>query len=493
MIQRSRRKFLKDAALTATAALTGCTSLYSVGPTNRPNVVFVFADQWRAQDVGYAGNPDVLTPHLDKMEARSVNFVNAVAGQSVCCPYRASLMTGQYPLTHGLFLNDLQLSTKAASIAQVYRDGGYTTGYIGKWHLDGAGRTNYIPPERRQGFEFWKALECTHNYNNSPYYAGDSDERLVWPGYDAYAQTDAAVSYIRQTRQGDKPFALFLSLGPPHDPYRTGPKKWLAYYDASDLTLRPNVPEAMRDRATREIAGYYAHCSALDECMGRLQSELKTSGLDRNTLLMFTSDHGDMLHSQGLERKQKPWDESVCVPFLIQCPTAWNVPPQRSEALINTPDIMPTMLGLCGLRIPETVEGNDYTPVVLGRRGDIEDSALILCPLPFGEWRRANGGQEYRGVRTKRYTYVRSLDGPWLLYDNRDDPYQMKNLCNQPHMAAIQKQLEQQLQYWLEKTGDDFATGPELLKRCGYRVDEHETIAYLDPGAWGQVSRSAGL
>jgi len=491
MFKTTRREFLKAAAMTTSVSLMGCTSLQTRNQAAKPNLVFVFADQWRAQDTGYAGNPDVLTPHLDRMKTRSVNFANAVSCCSVCSPFRASLITGQYPLTHGLFLNDLRLNTHAVSIAQAFKEAGYTTGYIGKWHLDGSGRDAYIPPQRRQGFEFWKVLECTHAYNRSEYYAGDSDQKLIWPGYDTYAQTDAAISYIRQKTQDDKPFALFLSLGPPHNPYRTGPKKWLAYYDACKLAVRPNVPEALHEKALTDLAGYYAHCSALDECIGRLQSELQGTGLDRNTVFVFTSDHGDMLYSQGLERKQKPWDESVCVPFLVQCPTAWNVSACDSEAMINTPDIMPTVLSLCGVAIPATVEGHNYSPVVLGRQEKIEPSALILCPSPFGEWHRANGGREYRGVRTARYTYVRTLTGPWLLYDNKEDPYQLNNLCNQPHLAAIQKQLESQLQYWLEKTGDDFVPGAELIRRSGYRVDEYETVGYTNPSAWGQVSRSA--
>lgn len=489
----TRRKFLKNTTLTAAATLAGCSWPQSLGNRGKPNVIFVFADQWRTQDFGYAGNPEVLTPHLDQMEARSVNFVNAVSCCPVCSPFRASLMTGQYPLTHGVYLNDLQLNTKAVSIAQAFGHAGFATGYIGKWHLDGSGRTSYIPPQRRQGFEFWKVLECTHDYNNSSYYDGDSDQIQVWPGYDAYAQTDAAVSYLRQQSQTDRPFALFLSWGPPHTPFREAPKKWLDHYDALHLKMRPNVPEAQREQAQKDLAGYYAHCSALDECIGRLQSELQATRLGRNTIVVFASDHGEMLFSQGRERKQKPWDESVRIPFLVQCPSAWKVKPHRTEALINVPDFMPTMLGLCGIKIPATVEGNDYSGVVLGQHKDIESSSLIMSASPFGEWWQGNGGREYRGVRTARYTYVRTLEGPWLLYDNVEDPYQMNNLCNQPQAAAIQKTLQEQLQYWLKKTGDDFAPGPELIRRCGYKVDQRGTVDCLNPESWGQVSRSARI
>ena len=116
-----------------------------------------------------------------------------------------------------------------------------------------------------------------------------------------------------------------------------------------------------------------------------------------------------------------------------------------------------------------------------------------MCASPFGEWRRANGGREFRGVRTERHTYVRTLDGPWLLYDNLDDPHQLENLCNPPRAAALQERLEEQLRYRLRRTGDDFAPGPELVRRCGCRVGAAGTVGYQDPPSWGQVSRSARL
>lgn len=193
--------------------------------TPKPNVIFVFADQWRAQDVGYNGNLQVKTPAIDQFAKESVVFTNTVSGCPVCCPYRASLLTGQYPLTHGVFYNDKALNPNATSIGKVYKQAGYETGYIGKWHLNGhepgentfEARQKFIPQERRQGFDFWQVLECTHDYNNSFYYE-DSAERLKWPEYDAIAQTKSAISYIREKSKQEKPFLLLLAWGPPHEP-----------------------------------------------------------------------------------------------------------------------------------------------------------------------------------------------------------------------------------------------------------------------------------
>ncbi|MGB1717243.1 MAG: sulfatase-like hydrolase/transferase, partial [Candidatus Latescibacterota bacterium] len=205
----------------------------------KPNVILVFGDQWRAQALGYAGDPNVQTPHLDGLAAESLNFRNAVSGCPVCCPARASLLTGQSPLEHRVIVNDVPLGDRATSIAQAFAAGGYDTAYIGKWHVDGQGRSNYIPPERRQGFDYWKVLECTHDYNNSFYYAGDSDEKLRWEGYDAIEQTRDAQAYLRD-RSGEDPFLMVLSWGPPHDPYQTAPQAYRDLYDPAALQLRPN-------------------------------------------------------------------------------------------------------------------------------------------------------------------------------------------------------------------------------------------------------------
>ncbi|MBE0534734.1 MAG: sulfatase [Phycisphaerae bacterium] len=442
----------------------------------RPNVVFLLADQWRAQDVGYAGNGDVITPKIDELAAESINITTAVSTCPVCCPYRGCLMTGQYPLTHGVFMNDVQLSNKATSIAQAFKAGGYDTGYIGKWHLDGRGRSSYIPPERRQGFDFWRALECTHNYNNSPYYA-DDDVKRTWDGYDAIAQTREAQSYIRNHAAG-KPFLLFLSWGPPHAPYLTAPSKYNAMFEGKDIALRPNVPDKLRAEAKRDIAGYYAHMAALDDCVGWVRETLAENGLADNTILVFTSDHGDMLCSQGNRKKQQPWDESVRVPFLVRWPAGFGPEAKQLDMPFGTPDIMPTLLGLCGLDVPQTVQGRDYAPVLRGKAEPVNDAELIMCPQPFGQWTRKIGGKEYRGIRTRRYTYARDLNGPWLLYDNTADPYQLNNLINKPEHAVLQKELDAVLTRKLEETNDDFLPGAHYIKKWNYTVDATETVPY---------------
>jgi len=476
-----RREFLRTLGWGTAAVVLGCENsnrLLSQGrrSVKKPNVVYIFADQWRAAATGYAGDPNAKTPNLDKLAQESVNLTNAVSGCPVCSPYRGSLMTGQYPLSHGVFLNDVQLNPDAVSIAKVYKQAGYETAYIGKWHLDGRGRSNFIPRQRRQGFDFWKALECTHNYNNSFYY-GDENVKLKWEDYDAIAQTRETQKYIRRQQDG-KPFLLVLSWGPPHAPYQTAPEKYKQMFKSENIQLRPNVPENARKQARNILAGYYAHISVLDDCVGWIVQTLKDCRLEKDTILVFTADHGDMLQSRGQMKKQRPWDESIRVPFLVRYPALLGKDGKKIDMPINAPDIMPTLLGLSAIPIPQTVEGADYSKVLSGEKPAENEAVLIMCPSPFGQWTRKRGGREYRGIRTRRYTYVRDLNGPWLLYDNQNDPYQQKNLCNQPEYKKLQKKLDEMLNRKLKETNDEFLSGWDYIKKWGYKTDSQGTVPY---------------
>ena len=442
----------------------------------KPNVVFLLTDQWRLQALGYAGNRQVQTPNIDRLAAESVNFRQAISGYSVCCPWRASFLTGQYPLTHGVIVNDVPISGAPVGLGAAFQQAGYATGYIGKWHVAGAGRSRYIPPERRLGFQSFQALECSHDYNCSAYYAGDDPTPRHWRGYDVFAQTAAAQEFIRaQAHAG--PFMLVLSWGPPHNPYETAPAEYRALYTPRDIALRPNVPAAMAARARDWLAGYYAHCSAIDKSVGDIMQTLESLGLAEDTVLVFASDHGDMLGSQGMERKQKPWEESIRVPFLLRYPREFGQEARQAAPFLNAHDIMPTLLGVCGLPIPGSVEGTDFSPALRGE-AVASEGALLACFHPFGEWHRGVGGREYRGIRTRRYTYCRSLQGPWLLYDNERDPYQLENLVNLAALAGIQRDLDALLQRELRAIGDDFAPGMTYIERWGYPLDDTGTVPF---------------
>jgi arylsulfatase A-like enzyme len=450
----------------------------------RPNILYILADQWRAQALGYAGDGNARTPRLDALARESLDLALAVSGTPVCCPIRASLLTGLYPDRHGVFLNDAPLDPQADSLGKRFAAAGYDTAWIGKWHVDGHGRTSYIPPERRQGFAYWKALECTHDYHASAYYAGDSDQVSLWEGYDADAQTDDAIGLIERAPGRHRPFLIMLSWGPPHDPYDTAPPEFQTF-DAAALALRPNVPQHSEEMARRNLAGYYAHGAALDRNVGRILDALARAGLADDTIVVFTSDHGDMLGSHSLHCKQCPWDESLRVPYLMRWPALLGRSGGRSEVVFDTVDVLPTLCALAGIEAPPGAQGRDLSRHL--RDGSVpEDNAALYAQYQsFGTWPGWNTGapelmrsREGRGVRTGRYTYVEDRDGPWLLYDNHEDPFQMRNLVSDPGSAALVRELRPRLHARLAANGDRFPTGAELVSKWGYEVDRGGTVPY---------------
>lgn len=450
----------------------------------KPNVIILLTDQWRAQDIGYMGNSQVMTPNIDRLERESVNIVNAVSGTPVCSPYRASLLTGQYPLTHGVFYNDKPLRSKAYTMGEIFTDAGYSTAYIGKWHLKGRtenmtvneSRVLPVPKERREGFNFWRVNECTHDYNNSFYY-DEQNEKHFWSGYDAFGQTEVATNYIQDQASSGKPFLILLSVGPPHAPYQTAPEKYRKMYESVEsLSLRENVPAQFDSIAKVRLAGYYAHMAAMDDVVASLQTSIRENDIEDNTVFIFTSDHGDMLYSHGFQKKQQPFDESIRVPFLIKYPDALMTFNRRVELPLNSPDILPTILGLCNIEIPETIEGINFADKLKSNTKIIDEPALISCQVPFHQWNYSRGGREYRGLRSNNYTYVEDLSGPWLLFDNVNDPYQLNNLISDESIKIIQNEYQALLHQKLKVRKDNFMDGDFYMKKWGYTYDAKDSL-----------------
>jgi arylsulfatase A-like enzyme len=432
----------------------------------QPNLLYVFADQMRAGAMGCMndspfGSPGeaVRTPNLDRLAAEGELFTHAYANTPVCTPSRASLLTGRHALTCRTVANDLRLPEEERSIADVLKRRGYRCGYVGKWHLDGISRHQFTPPgRRRHGFDdCWAAYNCNHNYFDAKWYEGDSPELRRQPGYDADVQTDQAIGFIERCR--DEPFCLFLSWGPPHDPYRMVPQEFLDLYPPEGITLQPNVEGA--DRAA--IAGYYAHVTALDRNVGRLMETLDRLGLAEDTLVVFSSDHGDMLWSHGRCNKQQPYEESIHIPLIMRWPERLPAG-QVSDLLIGVVDHAPTLLGLLGVGPAEAMNGLDLSAHVLGRLAAAPTSVFLAEHATFDQdvtW------QPWRGVRTSRYTYARWLQGGTLLFDNLEDPYQMCNLAHKPAYRDLLESLERELQGWLARLGDRFVSGEEHLRETG--------------------------
>lgn len=457
----------------------------------RPNVLFLFSDQHRGTDLGCAGNEDVATPNLDRLAHEGRRLETACANTPVCTPSRASLLTGQYPLTHRVIANDLPLPTDVPSVAEAFRDAGYRTGYIGKWHLDGVPREKFTPPgPRRQGFDdCWAVWNCSHAYYDATYYR-DTPTPIEIDGYEPIAQTDLAIEFLEG--DDDRPFCLFLSWGPPHAPYDQVPDRYRDQYDPARIALRRNaepIPPETSDIAAGltpadTIANYYAHITAIDDQVGRLLDHLDASEACENTIVTYTSDHGDMLWSHGKFKKEQPWTESIEIPFIIRHPGS--IAPNTTDDLpFGIVDVAPTLLGLAGVNTPDAMEGEDWSARFRGESTDDRESVFVAQVVRNSQ-ARAQHLPPWRGVRTRRHTYVRLRDGQgWLLYDNGRDPYQLENLIYQD--APTRRRLDRLLDRWLDETGDAFRSEHDhvrevdMVEAYNARIETFPWLEHLEP------------
>ncbi len=446
---------------------------------DKPNVLFILVDQWRASATGYAGDPNVQTPHLDRFAEEAITFSNAVSVCPVCTPYRASLLTGRFPTSTGMFLNDAYLPPEELCLAEVFSENGYATGYIGKWHLDGQGRFDFTPPERRQGFDYWKALECSHDYNHMAYYEGDSPEIKYWEGYSPFAISEDAQSYMTDQASTGKPFFLFVSLATPHFPHASAPQEFKDLYPESKLIISPNVPEELHAAVREEMVGYYAHCSATDQAIGEILQKLEELDLMDETLIVFTSDHGESLGAHGVRIKQKqvPWFEIAGVPLIISYPAGKGNKLAALDLSVTTPDISATLLELSGLAIPESFEGKSFAQAILKGKDEVDRASLYMSVSPFASIKKEIK-REYRALKTAKYTYVKSLDGPWFLFDDENDPHQLNNLVADPSYKTTLYDLDLQLMEELDRIHDDFRPGTSYIAEWGFTVLKAGHIPY---------------
>lgn len=445
------------------------------------NIVYMFADQLRRQSCGYAGDSRAQTPNIDRLARESCELTNAVSGHPVCAPYRASLFTGKYTTSTGMVINEIRISPDHDTIAKVLDRAGYETAYIGKWHLYANELGNHFDPKNsfipvgpdRLGFDDYFAAYNFHhvNYGENSYYHLNSPEKIRYGegAFEPDCQTDMAIRELERLTKGNKPFALFLSLGTPHDPWDENnvPAEWLAKFRDTEFALPDNyLPEndphadgwarlsqKERGRIPSWMRVYYAMAANVDWNVGRMREAIERLGIENDTIFVFTSDHGELFGAHGRRAKNIFYEEAVRVPFLARCPGT--IPEGPCDVCLNTVDLMPTLLSLCGLQVPDEVEGRDLSATLLGKSGAPEpDGALMMGTGATADW---SEGFEWRAFRTKRYTYAVYLrDGEEHLYDNLDDPLQMKNLACETKYTSVLTDLKNKMAAEMVRVNDRF-------------------------------------
>ncbi|MCL4508843.1 MAG: sulfatase [Chloroflexi bacterium] len=445
-----------------------------------PNLLFVFCDELRRDATGYSGNPDVHTPAIDKLAAEGVQFRQAVANTPVCTPSRGCLLTGCWPQRHGAISNDLPIDPASPSIARALNGAGYRCGYIGKWHLGGIPRSRFVPPgPERLGFDaFWASWNCHHQYLRPRYFL-DTPDPIQPEGYEPAIQTDLALTFLQDHHEHhqEQPFCLFLSWGPPHGPYRPLPPGYEDRYDPATLHLRPNAVDTPQERT--DLAGYYAHMTAMDDQFARLMTALDQHGLRDDTLVVFASDHGSMLGSHGYHNKQFPYEESCGVPLVMRWPPRLS-PGSVSDLLIGIVDYAPTLLGLLDVPVPPAMQGRDLTASITG--GAPGPDSQYLQELVCCDQARQVHMLPWRAVRTRHATYVRNTAGPWLLFDNTRDPYQEHNLIGEESARGLQVRLEATLQGYTQALDDPLESAEAVLTRYDKTEAWAEREVFLHTG-----------
>jgi arylsulfatase A-like enzyme len=468
----NRRSFLAASALPAAAALADAPN--SPRPQGKPNVIWFFGDQHRAQALGCNGDANARTPNIDNMAYIGAQFTQAVSGFPLCCPFRGSLVTGRYP-HHCVPGHEYPLPDGQPTITEPLKQAGYRTAWFGKWHLgghherNGRGAMFIVPPEKRGGFETWVGYENNNSQYDCWVHGGVGKDAFHYrlPGYETDALTDLLIRYIRERAAEQRagrgaPFFAACSVQPPHDPYvAPGPNR--TQWNAGNLRFRENVPpiRGVREQAARELSGYYGMVENLDFNLGRVMQALQQEGVAFNTHVLFFSDHGDMLGSHGMFRKTNPLEEAIRIPFFIagEQPTYEGRFAGRIPALLNAPDIAPTTLGLCGLARPKWMEGRDLSGFRLRPAGtpppQAPDSAYLQNVVPTGHGDSIN--KPYRGVVTREgWKYVCFDGASWLLFNLNEDPFELVNLAHNSRYRAERRKLIARVRQWAADTGDQF-------------------------------------
>ena len=443
----------------------------------RPNLIYVFADQLRYASCGYAGDEFARTPNIDALAAQGCNLHQAIASTPVCAPYRASLMTGKYQSSTGMIINEIRLSPEHECFGHSLTRAGYRTGYIGKWHLwanqlghHNLVRNGFTPPgPYRLGFDgVWEAYNYNHFYYHSPYFQNEADPHIR-KQYEPDGQTDRAIAFLDDAAHQKDPFALFLSWGPPHNPWGSDNVNplYADHYRDVDLPLSPNyssIPDPYADNWQKlppdyetivrdEMKAYYAQTANLDWNLGRLIKALEEKGLADNTILVFTSDHGEMFGSHGRHGKLIFYEEAAHIPFLVRWPKKIRAK-SVSDALLATPDIMPTLLSMMGIAIPSTVEGVDLSRAILEGSDSNHDAAHMQGMGATAAWA---DGSEWRAMRDHEFTYaIYRCDHKELLFNHRKDPFELRNLADDRAFATTLTHFRERSEQWRKQRGDSF-------------------------------------
>ncbi len=450
---------------------------------NTPNVIVFLTDQQRFDTTGIHGNPMNITPNFDRMAAEGADIHYSFTCQPICSPARSCLQTSRYATETGVFKNGISLARDDETLAKVFSRAGYRTAYFGKWHL-AADTDGPVQEEDRGGYQDWLAaniLEFNSNEYSTTMFDSQNQPHELY-GYRADAVADSAMEYIKSHR--NEPFFLFLSLIEPH--HQNDRDNYPAPEGYADQYNDPWLPADLKvllGNQHQSLAGYYGMVKRIDEVLGRLRDLLKSTELDKETILLFTSDHGCHFKTRNSEYKRSPHDSSLRVPSAVCGPGFWGR--GRINRLVNIVDIAPTLIEACGLEVPASMQGESFYQADDCRLYEPEMGDDIFFQLSEVECGR--------GVRTRRWKYAvvnRNVD-PFevagadeyreeYLYDLYADPHELTNIISLPQYAELRRKLKTRL---LQRIRDIEGLEPHIV------TIESDSVDAGNSQMWGAGQR----
>lgn len=414
------------------------------------NIVLIFADQMHKFALSKI-SPFVSTPNLDKICENGVTFTNAYSNNPVCTPFRGVLFSGQYSSRCGVTNNNYPLPRNISMMADAFNDAGFETGFVGKWHLGGNGNQS-IPKEIRGGFKHFIGYQCYNGFLDNVCFYNENNEELRFDKHRETVCTELAIKQMEDMHKSGKPFLQVIGYQAPHYPEQPSPEFETIYtgktiptppdfidIDPYTPTYAPPSPRPFENCPNYQRYGnnmqeylrlYYAMVSQVDHEVGLILDIIDKLGIRDETMIIFTSDHGDMQGSRGLTNKCLPYERSAGIPLIISHPNG--LKDRMCETPVSGVDLYPTLLNFAGLDQLSHLDGSDLTPF------------LTVCgkhehpPVFVENYNRAlklddgNKGVSWVMIRKDKYKLVINSENkkPCLLFDLDNDPFEQENLID---------------------------------------------------------------
>ncbi|MHC4881851.1 MAG: sulfatase family protein [Planctomycetota bacterium] len=493
-----KMKYLLAAFILSRAVLVQAAAFkVPVEEVSKPNILYIMSDDHAKNAISCYGNKDIQTPALDRLGREGMRFEHALTPNSFCSPSRAAVLTGKYSHKNGVTKLNQEFDGSQQTFPKLLQKAGYETALFGKWHLR----------SQPTGFDFY-CVQKMQGMPNDPLVFETGTPWIPWApkdkksylkggrqlkGYNNDVITDEALSWLKSKRNPDKPFCLLVHPKPPHQPY-TPPKEYEDFLKDVEMSepstllddykgrtpeaiqnimisnriilgpafkkhrkqLEKENPKITRDELTRKmyqeyIKGYYRLVKSVDDNVGRMLDYLKESGLEENTLVIYTSDQGFSLGEHGFFNKQWMYEGPLHQPLIVRYPKVIKAGTVH-HSMVNHVDLAPTLLDFAGLPIPEDMQGYSLKPILLGRADKVRDASY------YHFYEHGKGLPEMIGVRTKTHKLIHypGMDKQyqWELFDLVNDPEEMNNAYHDPEFKEVRERMKSELRKLINELDD---------------------------------------